>query len=598
MNQTDSIENKDFLVQTSLSYRKKILYFIGVVFFSIHTLYYIIHFRLNFPHGDDFYIIPFSYEFAKTGQFPINEFLSSASSHLVFSLKLITLPNLLLNSFDLVNLYYFQWILMSITLFLLFLIIKRTDKRLYWTLIPISATVYCPIFITGYFIFSTIMWLSVSLGIISVVYFLTSPILKRSHIFAAISMATFSTFFNLMGTVTWVIGIIRFLKRENKSYFQKKWIVFWLGSLIINGLIVYIFAPSFSGQNKIDLFLSIDGLKFLITYLATSYRFGSENIEFSQMIGLATLVIFGYLLYYFVKEKEVERAYPWLMLITISIISGIIIAIGRMDLGYHDGNEAFYKAVSFYSQIGILVLISLIIVKIKGRKSSKSSKVKLAIFVSILVFQSIFLIPSYYASWEKGEYYHNQKLFYVDCYSLSHGSECLEKPPFHGMGLAFEKEHLEIINYWASENKGIFGEENFNSENKNDIKFFNDVVRLDSEKEIGYGKILKINEESNLQKSVIISEQYVKIEGWMMDNNHSELDSIFLIMDDEPFLKYDDFLEYTNNESSKKSKWVITFLSGYLTEGCHDISIVGIKDSKLFSMKQEVSICKNNELGF
>ena len=120
MNQTDSIENKDFLVQTSLSYRKKILYFIGVVFFSIHTLYYIIHFRLNFPHGDDFYIIPFSYEFAKTGQFPINEFLSSASSHLVFSLKLITLPNLLLNSFDLVNLYYFQWILMSITLFLLF----------------------------------------------------------------------------------------------------------------------------------------------------------------------------------------------------------------------------------------------------------------------------------------------------------------------------------------------------------------------------------------------------------------------------------------------------------------------------------------------
>ena len=596
MNQTDSIENQDFLVQTSLSYRKKILYFIGVVFFSIHTLYYIIHFRLNFPHGDDFYIIPFSYEFAKTGQFPINEFLSSASSHLVFSLKLITLPNLLLNSFDLVNLYYFQWILMSITLFLLFLIIKRTDKRLYWTLIPISATVYCPIFITGYFIFSTIMWLSVSLGIISVVYFLTSPILKRSHIFAAISMATFSTFFNLMGTVTWVIGIIRFLKRENKSYFQKKWIVFWLGSLIINGLIVYIFAPSFSGQNKIDLFLSIDGLKFLITYLATSYRFGSENIEFSQMIGLATLVIFGYLLYYFVKEKEVERAYPWLMLITISIISGIIIAIGRMDLGYHDGNEAFYKSVSFYSQIGILVLISLIIVKIKGRKSSKSSKVKLAIFVSILVFQSIFLIPSYYASWEKGEYYYEQKLFYVDCYSLSHGSECLEKPPSHGMGLAFEKEHLEIINYWASENKGIFGEENFNSENKNDIKFFNDVVRTDFEKKIGYGEILKINEESDLQKSVIISEQYVKIEGWMADNNQGELDSIFLIMDDEPFLRYDDFLEYTKNQSSIKSKWIITFLSGYLTEGCHDISIVGIKDSKLLSMKQEVSICKNNEL--
>ena len=592
MNETDSIKNQNFQLETSLSYRKKIRSFIGVLFFSIHTLYYIIHFRLNFPHGDDFYIIPFSYEFAKTGHFPVNEFLSSASSHLVFSLKLITLPNLLLNSFDLVNLYYFQWILMSITLFLLFLMIKRTDRRLYWTLIPISATVYCPIFITGYFIFSTIMWLSVSLGIISVVYFLTSPILRGSHICAAISMATFSTFFNLMGTVTWIIGIIRFFRRENNSYFQRKWIIFWLGGLIANGVIIFLFAPSFSGQNKIDLFLSIDGLKFLTTYLATSYRFGSENIELSQLVGLFTLVIFGYLVYYFRRKEEFEKAYPWLLLITISIISGIIIAIGRMDLGYHDGNESFYKSVSFYSQVGILVLISWIIIKIRGKKSSRSSKAKLAFFITILVFQSIFLIPSYYASWEKGEYYYNEKLFYVNCYSLSHGSECLERPPFHGMGLAFEKEHLEIINYWASENKGIFGDENFNNENKNDIKIFNDIVKSNSDKEIGYGEILKINEENDLEKPIIISEQYIKIEGWMTDGNQNKLDSIFLIMNNEPFLRYNDFLEH-DNEPGMKSKWIITFLSGYLTEGCHDISIIGQKDTKLFSIEQEVSICKD-----
>ena len=66
-------------------------------------------------------------------------------------------------------------------------------------------------------------------------------------------------------------------------------------------------------------------------------------------------------------------------------------------------------------------------------------------------------------------------------------------------------------------------------------------------------------------------------------------------MNNEPFLRYNDFLEH-DNEPGMKSKWIITFLSGYLTEGCHDISIVGIKDSKLLSMKQEVSICKNNEL--
>jgi len=241
-----------------------------------------------------------------------------------------------------------------------------------------------------------------------------------------------------------------------------------------------------------------------------------------------------------------------------------------------------------------LALVSFLIIKIKERKSTKSSKAKLTIFITILIFQSIFLIPSYYAGWEKGEYYYNEKLFYVNCYSLSHGSECLEKPPFHGMELAFDKEYLEIINYWASENKGIFGEQDFNNENKNDIELFNTIEKSNVNKEIGIGEILKINEVDKLEKSVIISEQYVKIEGWMTDDNQNELDSIFLIMDGKAFLKYDDFLQYSNNETSIKSKWIITFLAGYLTEGCHDISVIRLKDNNLFSIKQEVSICKNN----
>ena len=97
------------------------------------------------------------------------------------------------------------------------------------------------------------------------------------------------------------------------------------------------------------------------------------------------------------------------------------------------------------------------------------------------------------------------------------------------MELAFDKEYLEIINYWASENKGIFGEQDFNNENKNDIELFNTIEKSNVNKEIGIGEILKINEVDKLEKSVIISEQYVKIEGWMTDDNQNELDSIFLI---------------------------------------------------------------------
>jgi len=121
---------------------KKIIIFLAVSFFSIHTLVYILQFRLNFPFGDDNHTYSFAYEYLSTGSwdglFGITE-ISDYASHLIYSLKLLALPNLIYNSFDVVNFYYLQWIIMSLTLLVLFLILKKTDKRLYWVLIPISA---------------------------------------------------------------------------------------------------------------------------------------------------------------------------------------------------------------------------------------------------------------------------------------------------------------------------------------------------------------------------------------------------------------------------------------------------------------------------
>ena len=149
--------------------KEKIIIFLATSFFSIHTLVYILKFKLNFPFGDDGQASSFAYEYLATGSwdglFGITV-ISSYASHLIYSVKLLVLPNLVYNSFDVVNFYYLQWVIMSLTLLFLFLILKKTDKRLYWVLIPISAFIYCPIYNTGYFIFSSIMWLMVTLCIV------------------------------------------------------------------------------------------------------------------------------------------------------------------------------------------------------------------------------------------------------------------------------------------------------------------------------------------------------------------------------------------------------------------------------------------------
>tara|TARA_B100001179_G_C18589188_1_gene403791 strand:+ start:109 stop:1905 length:1797 start_codon:yes stop_codon:yes gene_type:complete len=586
------------------SIRNNLLIFLGTAFFAVHTLAYIIYFKLNFPHGDDIdYTLRIAHEYAKTGQFPFSEFISSASSHLTYSLKLISLPNLLWNSFDVVNFYYLQWILMSLTLFFLFLIIKRTSKSLFWVLIPISAFVYCPIFITGYFVFSTVMWLSVSLCISIVVYLVTTKKITPLVSTAAISVAVYSSFFNLIGLMAWLPGIISFLRKDSEQKrAYKKWLIPWIICASIFGIIFLSLAPSIANQSKLDLFFSLDGLSFVVTYLATSYRFGTENIVLSKIIGFITLLLCGYLFYFFwkINKENFQKAYPWLLLIIISIVTGMYIAIGRMDLGYHDGNESFYKTISFFSQIGILVLFSMILLEIKKNARNRMSYVKIGLIILIIVSQMIFLIPSYYAGWVKGDYYFQEKMAYVNCYSLTHGSECLIAPPFHGMAPAFERGHyeLEFFNFLAENQLGIFGEMDFNQQNRHDLNEFRGILENNSDIESGFGKIEKINGKLISEHSIVIEESFVNIEGWILDKNKMSVNSIFLMIDNKPLLKYDDFIYRENikennvDVSESNSYWNIIFLSGYIEKGCHEITIIGLSNETLVKLEQKIELCR------
>ena len=581
------------------SLKQKLLIFIGTAFFAIHTLIYIVYFRLNFPYGDDGLVWPVAYEYAKTGQFPFEMFLSSASSHLTYSLKLISLPNLLWNSFDMVNFYYLQWIIMSLTLFFFFLIIRRTDKKLFWVLIPISASVYCPIFIVGYYVFSTIMWLSVALCITIVVYLVTKNKITPVVSIAAISIATYATFFNLIGVIAWIPGLIGFLRKEShQKYSYKKWLIPWLIAAGVLGTFIIFTAPSISEQSKLHLFFSLDGLSFLVTYLATSYRFGSENIFLSQIVGSITLVICAYLTYYFLKinKENFQKAFPWILFLVISILAGMFIALGRMDLGYHDGNESFYKTISFFSQIGILVLISMILINVRKNSKDKKRYVKIILIMTVIFSQMIFLIPSYYAGWEKGEYYFDQKMVYVNCYSLSHGTECLYPPPVISgmMAPAFERSDLEFFNYLAENQLGIFGEPNFNKQNMIDISEFNSLLQNDVKSEVGFGQIEKINGKIINDEVINIKENFINLEGWILDQNKKPVENIFLMINDKPFLKYDDFIPREDIEKTDGNYgWNIIFLSGYLENGCHEILVIGQNEQKIIEQEKGITICKN-----
>ena len=579
---------------------KKIIIFLAVSFFSIHTLVYILSFRLNFPFGDDNHTYSPAYEYLSTGSldglFGITT-ISEYASHLIYSLKLLALPNLIYNSFDVVNFYYLQWIIMSLTLLFLFLILKKTDTRLYWVLIPLSAFIYCPIYNTGYWIFSSIMWLSVTLCTVLTVYLLNKEKTSNSIFLSSISVAIFSTFLNVIGIIAWLAGFICLAKKDNEKKIRKKHLVAWTAATIIMGFIFILLVTSleviqFNEETYLAEFFSIEGISFLITYLATSYRFGEENIIFSKIIGIITLVVSGSLFYYFIRiKKNVHESYPWLLFVLLGIISGIIIAMGRMGLEGHDGNESFYKAVSQFSQIGILVLVSILMLEIKKNRSKKFADIKLCLCILIIASQMIFLVPSYYASWDKGEYYYDAKNVYVNCYSLTHGIECTEWTDMGGFGHPFERKEVHATNFLLENKMSIFGEADFNQQNRYDLNKFRSILENNPDIELGFGKIEKINGKLISEEPIVVKESFVNIEGWMLDGDRMSVNSIFLMIDGEPLLKYDDFI-YRDNISKSNSGWNIIFLSGYIERGCHEVAIIGLNDEKLLKIEQKIELCR------
>jgi len=179
-------------------------------------------------------------------------------------------------------------------------------------------------------------------------------------------------------------------------------------------------------------------------------------------------------------------------------------------------------------------------------------------------------------------------LYYLNCLTLSAGIKCNEF-------IVQENVNYKILNYYLENNLSIFKEESFNKQNKDDIDKFNIIQKSSDKILISQGKIEKIN-EINVEedKKIIVFDSMIIIYGWMTSDKGEMLDSVYLLVDSNPFLKYSEFYSNTQTEeisSSVKSGIKISFLSGYLEKGCHEISLIGVKDKQLFSINKTYQLC-------
>tara|TARA_B110000014_G_C19694879_1_gene364014 strand:- start:43 stop:486 length:444 start_codon:yes stop_codon:yes gene_type:complete len=145
-----------------------------------------------------------------------------------------------------------------------------------------------------------------------------------------------------------------------------------------------------------------------------------------------------------------------------------------------------------------------------------------------------------------------------------------------------------MINFWIENKLSIFGDAVFNNKNLEEISYFEETWNKNNETSVGIGEIELINNIPIVGKrTVYVNEPLVIISGSILDEKEKQLDSVFLLVDDKPFIKFD-------NSAQSYSEWKIFFMSGYLENNCQLISIAGFKDNKNIRLNQEIELCKNN----
>ena len=569
-------------------------------FFASQKLYFKALYQINFPYSIDFSVgMNYVYTYVKTGVFPFDEFFGQFSAHHLIFPKLITFPSVFFNSFDVANLYYLHWGLESIALFLIFLLLKRTNPKLYWLLIPISAFIYSPLQDSGGHLFGLIMWLLPPISIIGIIYLLDKkPSLKL--ISSSICLAIVATFSTIIGIIVWLPGIISLIKfnSANKKWIEKKWLAIWITSAIIIGLIFYSqFPKDAATQPNFSFLFTYDGFAFLATFISSAFRVKYHFLMI--LIGSSSLILGSFCVYYFtIYKKNLKIALPWLLFLLVGVGGGLVTDLGRADLPLHYGNEPYYIPISHFFQIGLLVLISLIIIDIRKEPLHTQKKVLLYFLVAVIIGHMILLIPSYYAGWLRGEHYLQLKTEDANCYSLSPELECINP----NVDTTINNIELQpMINYWIKNKLSIFGDTSFNKQNLQDISYFEETWNKNTETNLGIGEIESINNIPIDEKRTIYPNvPLIIISGWILDEEKKQLDSIFLLLDNKPFIKFDDFQPRKNvTENFDKnvenySEWKIFFMSGYLENNCQLISIAGFKDNKNIKLNQEIELCKNN----
>ena len=571
--------------------QNRIIFFF-VAFLAIQGFSLVEIYKINYPYAYDMtsMTIFIDYMYAD-GDYTIQEFFDELSADtnsrgIIFP-KLLVSPNYILNNFDSGNIFYLNWIIISLTLTMFFLILRNNNPKLYWTLIPISAFLFSPLINNNYWNYTITIWYLAGFCTVSAVYFLNKNHTIRNTI-GVIIFSIIATYSIPLGLPVWIIGsLTMFRSYIHKKIWTRKIPIIYFSIMTIIGIIYYTGNVSSQAFISTENLMSIDSLTVFATFLAVPYKL--KFPELMIIVGTASICISIFVAYHLgINRKKINEIFPWVLFLIISGSAAIIMRIGRFD-PYFEGNLPYYTPIAGLFQIGLCLLIAILILDIKKHVILKRKQLLLFFLYSIIILQIIFLVPSYYNGWWKADYYYNEKIEHLKCVSLYHdwdNCHVLYESSLDKSESVYDD--FRVLNYFIKNNSNLFSERpNFNQDVIHELENFS--IKLENQQvQIIDGKISYVNYIDVKEKNKVnVYDESLIISGLIDEVDVDQIEVLYLLVNDIPTAKFDNFYLISNTQI----EWTFAVLKNYLPPGCNTVTVVGLINNNPFILNNDIEVC-------
>ncbi|WP_428324011.1 hypothetical protein [Nitrosopumilus sp.] len=565
----------------------------SVFAFSIYFLIELFIFGVNFPRADDWSAVFAAIYFQQNDPVWVDAIFDVGNEHLLFSYRLLMMSIFLLNSYNVFHITILNWGLLTASILVFYYILKRTDSRLVWLLIPISAFVFNPKIIHGSIVGSVgLVWnLTFFLNVLTIAI-LTKEKISNYWFLLAIFAAITASFTSALGHLSWIAGIILLSKnlRKNKNH-----LIIWTLLFLSISFLFYTLTSANSLSPDQSSILTLDRILYSLEYVVNPFTLTPDGAK--HLVGLL-IVLSIVCLSAFMIIKKITISWPWVTLSVMGILFTLLTTLGRFDV--RPPHQSYFIIMSTATEIGILVLFSILYLESRNLKNNYLKKTVKIIFIIFIILQIGLLGATYVYYLDKIHEGPTEdlKLQLSSCFDLPTIDSVHSCSSYHMMGdpsrSSSHDELLSMINFFIINKMAIFSDNGFFEEKQferslliNNVNSITNIFDVDGDIQTLNGEFVENNSK------IFLKENFVTLNGWIK-SDFNEITSLILFVDDTPFLSSNllsmntDILE---NISDDMLFWEISFFPAYLENGCHTLSVQGMNDDALFVVNKNLILC-------